>query len=114
MVQVVVERLPNEIEDGVKAGRRARSVIVSGLPESTESLPSARQKLDEEFSGHICAQEHDHHGATMEDHGAPPWSDNSMTTRERLSSKQWVIYRGELRRISELSTSMNAEGSGNL
>ncbi|KIH55967.1 hypothetical protein ANCDUO_13861 [Ancylostoma duodenale] len=48
MVQVAVERLPNEIADGVEADRRARSVVVSGLPEATESLPSSRQKLDEE------------------------------------------------------------------
>ncbi|EYC08158.1 hypothetical protein Y032_0067g24 [Ancylostoma ceylanicum] len=166
MVQVAVDRLPNEIADGVEADRRARSVVVSGLPESTESLPSVRQKFDEERVSEMLdalgvqCRPCDVHRLGKYDISRPRllkillpsrshWSAvlanshklrscgfqniyvrRSMTTTERqrefelrqeararnrdLGSKQWVIYRGELRRVSELSASTNAKSSGNL
>lgn len=41
----IVKRLPNDIANGEQADRRARNVVVTGLPAPTEPPPSARQKM---------------------------------------------------------------------
>ncbi|EYB89950.1 hypothetical protein Y032_0225g2752 [Ancylostoma ceylanicum] len=90
LIHAYISKIPQELAENVESEKRARSLVVYGLPEPADDL-SPSISIDQ--AARLGRKERMHEKELREE-----CKERNKQAKDRV----WVVYRGELRRVQDL------------